>query len=414
MTKVYHGSYSTKWENLKREIKYFSIDYSVKMAKERNCSFEMLERELEKFNKDKLSETEKVRKEEIQAKLDTMYSKRCKGAQIRARAEWIEKGEKNNNYFLSLEKSRQNYNVITSIKQENGNNVESQSEILQSIGSFYEKLYLSNDRSKEEIDSYLRHIDIVNTLSDHEKDELEKMPTSDEYSKIIKSMKHNRSPGFDGLPIEYYQVFWDYLKQIYVEMINECWKDGDMPISMKTAILSLIHKGGSRDRLKYYRPISLMNTDYKIIAFVFASRIQKVISVLVNPDQSAYIKGRYIGCNVRNLIDIFDYCENEDSNGAFINIDYEKAFDSVEYEFMYAVLRKFNFGQLFIRWIQILYNHPIFRIKNNGWISKPYIMHRGIRQGSALSNLIFILAVEILAIEIRNSTIIKGVVVGST
>ncbi len=86
----------------------------------------------------------------------------------------------------------------------NGQNVESQSEILQSIGSFYENLYFSNGRNKEEIDSYLQQIDIVNTRSGHKKNKLEKMPAGDEYEKIIRSLKHNRSPGFDVIPIEYY------------------------------------------------------------------------------------------------------------------------------------------------------------------------------------------------------------------
>ena len=81
----------------------------------------------------------------------------------------------------------------------------------------------------------------------------------------------------------------------------------DMPISMKTAILSLIHKSSDKDKLNNYRPISLMNTDYKILAFVFAHRLQKGIHYLVNYDQCAYIKGRYIGCNIRNLINTVEY-----------------------------------------------------------------------------------------------------------
>ena len=149
-------------------------------------------------------------------------------------------------------------------------------------------------------------------------------------------------------------------------MLNECWNIHDMPISMKTAILSLIHKSSDKDKLNNYRPISLMNTDYKILAFVFAHRLQKVIHYLVNYDQCAYIKGRYIGCNIRNLIDIYEYCENEDVAGALINVDYAKAFDSVEHDFTYAVLQKCNFSDDSIKWISIVYKNPLFRVKNNG------------------------------------------------
>ena len=104
---------------------------------------------------------------------------------------------------------------------------------------------------------------------------LGKIPSAKECNKVIISMKSNKSPGYDGLPVEYYRFFWEYIKDLFMNMLNECWNIQDMPISMRTAILSLIHKSDDKDKLNNYRPISLMNTDYKIVAFVFAHRIQK-------------------------------------------------------------------------------------------------------------------------------------------
>ena len=100
--------------------------------------------------------------------------------------------------------------------------------------------------------------------------------------------------------------------------------------------------------------------------------------------------------------------------GALLCMDFQKAFDSVEHNFMFAVLRKFNFGDFLIKWLKILYTDPIFKVKNNGWISGSLHMNRGIRQGCSMSALIFILIVEILSTMIRNNGNIKGIMLGNS
>lgn len=92
--------------------------------------------------------------------------------------------------------------------------------------------------------------------------------------------------------------------------------------------------------MKNYRPISLINTDFIIIAFVFAIRLQNVLSSIINENQAAYVKGKQIGKNVRLILDIFYYCNTEDDDGTCILLflDFEKAFDSVEWNVLFKVL----------------------------------------------------------------------------
>ena len=401
-----------KWETLKRMIKEFCINYSVKRAKAKRDELRDLEREQQHLDKDNLTPEELARKEIVNIQINSIYDEKLKGAQIRSKAKYIEEGEKSNKYFKSLESHHQTSNVIDSLKMADGSCSSNHVDIIKQIGEFYEALYLSSDVKKHEIDEYLRNVNLLNKINDHDNEMLGKMPTCHEFECVMKHMKPNKSPGLDGLPAEFYNKFWDDIKDFYLDMIQECWDTKDLPISMKTAILSLIHKGKARDALKNYRPISLMNTDYKLLAFVFAFRLQTVIASIIDPDQSAYVKRRFIGCSIRNLIDIFELCESEGINGALINIDYAKAFDSLEHNFIFSALEKFNFGESFIQWIKIFYNQPLFRVKNNGWISKTYTMKRGIRQGCSLSSLIFIIAVEILATLIRNDPDIKGIKAG--
>ena len=143
--------------------------------------------------------------------------------------------------------------------------------------------------------------------------------------------------------------------------------------------------------------------DDKIIDTIFAHRLQKVIDKLIGKEQSAYIKGRYIGDNARLILDIFEYCEEFSENGILLFLDFEKAFDSVEWNFLFKTLTKFNFGENFLTWMLILYNNPIFRVKNNGWTSKLCKMGRGIRQGCPISALLYLFVAEILAIKIRHN-----------
>ena len=257
------------------------------------------------------------------------------------------------------------------------------------------------------IDSYLKDTECI-TLSNKERQLCDEFPTINECENAIKQMKNNKSPGSDGLPVEFYKIFWNDIKDIYYDSLKQTFEKNEMCYTQRLSIISLIHKKGERNDLRNYRPISLTNCDYKILAFVLAQRLQKVIDNLINKDQTAYIKGRFIGSNARLLLDIFEYCESNNKEGILMFLDFQKAFDSVEWNFLFKTLEKFNFGQQFIRWIKILYENPIFRIKNNGWISKTCSMKRGIRQGCPISAIIFLFVVEIMSIKINSSDDIKG------
>ena len=117
---------------------------------------------------------------------------------------------------------------------------------------------------------------------------------------------YEKSQSVDGIIIEFYQQFWDLLKDLLIDMFNECYDLGSLPDSMRTAIISLIFKKGDQENLDNYRPISLTNTDYRILAFTLAERIQQVISKLINTDQVAYIRERFIGNNVRLISDVIE------------------------------------------------------------------------------------------------------------
>ena len=203
------------------------------------------------------------KKRDLESQLNILYDKKATGAQIRSRAKWINEGEKNTKFFLGLEKKHQTQNIIRELTNENNDFLNTDEEILGEMCNFYEKLYDTQNINNSDIENYLRDTNIK-CLTDNIKDKCDQFPTLDECKETVMDMKHNKSPGLDGLPAEFYQCFWDQLSELFFEMLTEIFRMNEMTFSQRLAILSLIHKKGERFLLKNYRPISLTNTDYKI------------------------------------------------------------------------------------------------------------------------------------------------------
>ena len=165
--------------------------------------------------------------------------------------------------------------------------------------------------------------------------------------------------------------------------------------------------------LNNWRPLSLLNVDYKLLAKVMALRLQKFLPQLVNTDQTGYVKGRYIGENIRQISDIIQLTSLRDMPGLILLIDFEKAFDTLEWHFLDKALQVFNFGEDFRKWVKIMYTNINSCVINNGYTSPFFSLHRGVRQGCPLSPFLFVLAVELLAIHIRANPRIKGITIGS-
>ena len=122
--------------------------------------------------------------------------------------------------------------------------------------------------------------------------------------------------------------------------INYSWEVGELSTSQKQAVITLIEKKGKdKHHIQNWRPISLLNVDAKLISKVLAMRLKKVIDKVIRPDQTAYIPGRFIGESIRLISDILECTEVEQMEGYIFAADIEKAFDSVDHNFLIAVLR---------------------------------------------------------------------------
>jgi len=399
------------WEMCKNRIKEYTIKFCKKKQKTDKIEFTNIEKELssvELMLKSNWSKQLESRKNYLVNSLETHYLKKAKAAQVRSRVQWVEQGEKNTKFFLGLEKHHQKHNMITSLKT-SAKQLNDFDSILQEIVEFYTDLYSSKNIQESLMDEYLDKTNMENVLDEREIAICEGPLSIDECTETISKMKKNKSPGNDGLPVEFYQTFWNEIKHMVVNALNESYQNEAMSGSQRRAIITLIFKKGDPELLKNWRPISLLNTDYKIAAFGIANRLQTVLSKLISKDQTAYVKGRFIGTNIRLIEDIYEYTESYNLQGAILYCDFEKAFDTLEIPFVIKVLQKYKFGPQLQQWIKTFYTNIDACIKCNNWLSCPIKIHRGIRQGCPVSALLFILVAELMAINIRANKDINGI-----
>ena len=217
----------------------------------------------------------------------------------------------------------------------------------------------------------------------------------------LQSFENNKSPGNDGLTVEFYKTFWNSLGNLLVDCLNCSYDSGELSNTQKQAIIKLIEKKGKDKRhISNSRPISLIYVDTKIGSKAIATRLQEVLPKIIHINQNAYVKGRTILNAVITIDDILDYTERYKINGMLVAIGFQKAFDMVDPGFMFKVLSIFNFGLSLIRWIQTFNKNIFSTVINNGHTTAPFEVGKGVRQGDSLSPYLFIICWEILAIKV--------------
>ena len=413
--KITYDSAVEKWEFCKIRIREFCTEYGKMKAYNKKNNLIELQIRLKNIELKLIADPSdaEAQREMIKVKnqIEIIAIEKARGAQIRSRTRWVEEGEKNTKYFLSLEKSRGNNNTMTSLRKNDGTSEIDQSNILREQYQYFSNIYSQSPKLadvKEGAKQFMKD-EHFPTLDENEAKSCEGPVTLEEANEAIKLMKNGSSPGSDGITIEFIKHFWDNIKDLVIRSYGESFQNDKLSYSQRQGIIILIHKGKelSRDQLNNWRPITLLNTDYKILAKILTLRLTKVITKLINADQVGYLKNRNISTIIRTIDDTIDYLNNTNKSGYLLALDYQKAFDSISKDFLLESFNIFGFGEEFRKWIGILNNDVHSCINHGGWLSQSFPMMCGIRQGCPFSPLAFILAVELLAIKIRNSQI-KG------
>lgn len=193
---------------------------------------------------------------------------------------------------------------------------------------------------------------IVSTLLDN--------PISlEELKEAAIAMQRNKSPGLDGIPPEFYVVFWNKLGPLLLDMISASNEKGSFSRDVNIDLISLLlKKDKDPTECANYRPLSLLNSDLKIYAKVLARRIQDHMPLLINCDQTGFIKSRLAADNARRLLHIVDAVVGAKDPSVMLSLDAMKIFDRMEWSFLWCVLEHMGFGEDFINMIKVLYSNP--------------------------------------------------------
>ena len=351
------------WDYVKCRIRTESIFFSIKNARKSREHIDSLNSHLKILQeKTSIMPTPHLLEEiaNIEKEVENFYDQKAKGALIRSRCKFIEDYERPSKFFLNLEKAKQKKCQIKALHI-HGQCISNPAEILKAQKEFYHKLfsvdYLDHNKSLLDRMNYTNAYDIPR-ISDASKEICDADITLQEIEDAVKGLANNKAPGPDGLPGEFYQMFWNDISKLVTKTFQDAFKKGQLCQSQRRGVICLIPKQGKDlTKLQSWRPLSILNTDYKIIAKVLAKRLKVALSQIINPDQIGYMQNRFSGENIRLISDIIDYCTLLKNPCLILLADFEKAFDKISWNFLHCCLKRFGFGSSFQKWISILYNN---------------------------------------------------------
>ena len=266
--------------------------------------------------------------------------------------------------------------------------LESTDSIEHYIYKYNETLYKDEPYNESVQNEFLELI--TNKLDNNDREILGINVTSQEIYNAIKNLNTNKAPGLDGIPVEFYQKFWKIIKTEMVQIIKNIINGTLLINNQRKAIITLLPKGGDLNLLKSWRPISLICCDIKIVSKILANRIKPFMSKIISPNQYC-INGRTITkCNTE-LRDVLYYYGEKKSTGAIINLDWEKAFDRVNWVFLINIMKKMGFPEYIIKWVLTLHNNIQSVCLINGDITPAFDIKRGVRQGCPMSMLYYVI-----------------------
>ena len=403
------------YETLIMLIRGETVRYSKRKArrsrKEESDMMCKIDRLKHAFDQNK-SQSDLALLEEAQHELENFRKPKIQGLITRSRVNWYEEGEKSSKYFLSLEKRNTARNSVQCLRFDDCI-VTKKDVILQCFSDNLQAKYCKDKSTINPID-YLEN-NVKSKLSDAQKDLMDAPLSMRELHEALMGMKKGKSPGTNGFTSGFFKYFWDLLGPILFRAFKDGLESGTTLNSHRESVVTLIPKQGKpKDSLKGWRPISLLNVDFKIISAAFANRLKAVMRSLISPLQTAYIPGRFIGENSRLTYDVIEHVNAASSSGIIMAIDFEAAFDTVSWEFLLKALANYNFGPRCIEMIKTLYLNPknFCRILLDGNLGPKIHMGRGIRQGDPVSGYLFNLVMEPLTNQILFSKNIQGIPIG--
>nr|CAN75609.1 hypothetical protein VITISV_002943 [Vitis vinifera] len=329
----------------------------------------------------------------------------------KSRVKWIKEGDCNSKFFHRVATGRRSRKYIKSLISERGETLNNIEVISEEIVNFFGNLY-----SKPEGDSWkIEGIDWA-PISEESAIWLDR-PFSEEEVRmaVFQLNKAEKAPGPDGFTLAIYQECWDVIKEDLMRVFFEFHTKGVINQSTNATFIAMVPKKSQTFKISDYRPISLVTSLYKIIAKVLSGRLRKVLHETIFGSQGAFVEGRQILDAVLIANEVVDEKRRSGEEGVVFKIDFEKAYDHVEWGFLDHVLQRKGFSQKWRAWMRGCLSSSSFAILVNGNAKGWVKASRGLRQGDPLSPFLFTLVADVLSrlmIRAEEAGITEGFLVG--
>jgi hypothetical protein len=304
------------------------------------------------------------------------------------KAKWLKEGDVNSSYFHACVKGRKRTNSIAALKKGEGWLV-NPTYIKEEVCNYFVNHFLEEAWERPTKDGVAFPI-----LLEEEVEQLERPFDECEVKGIIDSSQNNKSPGPDGFNFEFFRGCWDVVKGDVMKFFQEFFVNANMPRGMLSYFITLIPKVHNPHSISEFRPISLLGSLYKIVAKVLATRLGAVMGKLISMNQSTFIKGRLLVDGVLTINEVVDLAKRSKASRMIFKVDFEKAYDSVNWKFLVYMLRRFGFAERWIGWIKACVCAGNLSVLVNGCPTREVNIARGLKQGDPLAPFLFLLVVE--------------------
>ena len=289
------------WDTMKMNIRGQTIKFSSRKKRAKNNLLKALERRLSNLENEYKNNPDPELlhySDLVKIDIDHIITENTRASILRSKALWHEHGERSSKYFLNLEKRNYNKKTINRLRMSDGNFITGQQHILTTLTQFYKELYTSKCAiNLDNNEFFTTHGPKLNLAARTQIND--PILSMDELHEALKTTKSGKTPGNDGLPAEFYKIFWPKIKNHLFNAINCAYHNGSLSITQRQGIITLLPKKGKDPlELKNWRPITLLNQDYKLAAKVIANRMKLFLEHVINSDQTGFIKNRYIGENI--------------------------------------------------------------------------------------------------------------------
>ncbi|KAK4518914.1 uncharacterized protein ATC70_009140 [Mucor velutinosus] len=336
---------------------------------------------------------------------------------------WRENGEKNAGFLKKLTVSRQNQRQLKQLRHPVTQELHSDQGTMSEIaGSFYTNLYTPTPPDARSMRLLLDQITPDMQLDGEQQSLLELPVELDDLLFECKRSPKFASPGSDGIPYQLLRLILKFppLHSLITTVYNDALTKGIFPASWNVSLMTILYKKNDPNDMANYRPISLCNTDYKLLTRLLNHRMMEVAKQLINENQAGFVPGRFIAQNALRCQVIMEDAErtmnlakknnviHQMPKAIGLSLDQEKAYDRVNLSYLQTALITYGFPANLVRCIINMMGQNLLRINVNGYFTDDIPKLRGLKQGDPISSILYNLAIEPFLRSILNDPLYHG------